>query len=106
VFHTHKLLSRTLLAWPFTRPFAPNSSLPCGFLDVVGLPCAEAWRLLRPVAARLDTPRPSYSSVRRILIAERERKRRNKEDWDRFLGDMLAGRVPYVSVEHKLIGVR
>jgi hypothetical protein len=63
-------------------------------LDVFELPYAEAWRLLRPVAARLGVPRPSNSSVRRILIAERKRKRRNNEDWDRFLGDVLAGRVP------------
>src|SRR6266545_3340899 len=49
---------------------------------------AEAWRLLSPVAARLGTPRPSYSSVRRILLAERERKRRNSDELDR----LLAGR--------------
>lgn len=90
----------------FHPPVRPEFVLALRVLDVVGLPYADAWRLLRPVAARLGTPRPSYSSVRRILIAERERKRRNKADWDRFLGDVLAGRVPYVTVEHKLIGVR
>ena len=47
-----------------------------------------------------------FAQGRRILIAERKRKRRNKEDWDRFLGDVLAGKVPYATVEHKLIGVR
>jgi hypothetical protein len=69
------------------------------------MPYAEAWRLLRPVAARLGIPRPSYSSVRRIVIAERMRKRRNADDLDRFLADVLAGKVPYVTVERKLIGL-
>ena len=74
-------------------------------LDEFDLPYADAWRLLRPVAARLGIPRPSYSTVRRICIAERERKRRNKDELDRFIGDVLAGKVPYVTVEHKLIGL-
>jgi hypothetical protein len=74
-------------------------------LDAVGLPYAEAWRLLRPVAARLGIPRPSYSTVRRIVIAERERKRRRADELDRVLADLLAGRFPYVLVEHKLVGL-
>ncbi|MGH3114731.1 MAG: hypothetical protein ACRDOP_14820 [Gaiellaceae bacterium] len=74
-------------------------------LDAVGLPYAEAWRLLRPVAARLGIPRPSYASVRRIVIAERERKRRRADELDRVLADLLAGRFPYVLVEHKLVGL-
>jgi hypothetical protein len=73
-------------------------------LDAFGMPYAEAWRLLRPVATRLGIPRPSYSSVRRIVIAERERKRRNSDELDRLLADLFAGRFPYVFVEHKLIG--
>jgi hypothetical protein len=89
----------------FHPPVRGEFVLALRILDVLGLPYAEAWRMLRPVARRLGVPRPSYSSVRRILIAERERKRRNKEDLDRFLGDVLAGRVPYVTVEHKLIGL-
>ncbi len=75
-------------------------------LDAFGMPYAEAWRLLRPVAARLGVPRPSYSSVRRILIAERERKRRRADDLDRLLADLFAGRFPFVFVEHKLVGTR
>jgi hypothetical protein len=74
-------------------------------LDAGGLPYAEAWRLLRPVAARLGIPRPSYSSVRRIVLAERERKRRNADELDRLLADLLAGRFPYVLLEHKLVGL-
>ena len=75
-------------------------------LDAFGMPYAEAWRLLRPVAARLGVPRPSYSSVRRILIAERERKRRRADDLDRLLADLFAGRFPFVFVEHELVGTR
>jgi hypothetical protein len=73
-------------------------------LDAFGMPYAEAWRLLSPVAARLGIPRPSYSSVRRIVIAERERKRRNSDELDRLLADLFTGRFPSVFVEHKLIG--
>jgi len=69
------------------------------------MPYAEAWRLLTPVAARLGIPRPSYSSVRRILLAERERKRRNSDELDRLLADLFTGRFPFVFVEHKLIGL-
>jgi hypothetical protein len=43
--------------------------------------------------------------VRRILLAERERKRRNSDDLDRLLADLFTGRFPYVFVEHKLIGL-
>lgn len=74
-------------------------------LDAFDMPYAEALRLLRPVAARLGVPRPSYSSVRRILIAERERKRTNADELDRLLADLFAGRFPFVLVEHKLIGL-
>jgi hypothetical protein len=74
-------------------------------LDAFGMPYAEAWRLLRPVAARLGVPRPSYSSVRRIVIAERERKRRNSDELDRLLADLFTGRFPYAFVEHKVIGL-
>jgi hypothetical protein len=74
-------------------------------LDAFGMPYAEAWRLLRPVAARLGVPRPSYSSVRRIVITERERKRRNSDELDRLLADLFTGGFPYVFVEHKVIGL-
>jgi hypothetical protein len=68
------------------------------------MPYAAAWRLLVPVAVRLGIPRPSYSTVRRILIVERARKRRNADDLDQLLTDLFAGRFPYVTVEHKLMG--
>lgn len=66
---------------------------------------AEAWRLLRPVAARIGVPRPSYSTARRILVAERERSRRRADELDRILAPILAGRAPFVLVEHKVVGV-
>ena len=79
---------------------APGEKLPPDFvlalrvLDAAGLPYAEAWRLLRPVAARLDVPRPSYFTVRRILREQRVRKERRLEVLDSVLADLLQGRVP------------
>jgi len=75
-------------------------------LDAFEMPYADAWRLLRPVSARLAIPRPSYSTVRRLVIAERERKRRHADDLDLLLSDLFRGRFPYVFVEHKLVGGR
>ena len=83
----------------------PEFVLALRILDAVGMPYAEAWRLLRPVAARLGIPRPSYSSVRRIVIAERERKRRRADELDQLLSDLFTGRAPFVTVDHKIIGV-
>lgn len=89
----------------FHPPVHREFVLALRILDAVGLPYAEAWRMLRPVAARLGIPRPSYSSVRRIVIAERKRKRRNADELDRLFADLLAGRFPFVFVEHKLVGL-
>jgi hypothetical protein len=47
-------------------------------------------------------PRPSYSSVRRIVIAERRRKRENAELLDVLLADLFTGRFPTRFVEHKV----
>ena len=51
----------------FHPPVHPEFVLALRVLDAFGMPYAEAWRLLRPVAARLGIPRPSYSTVRRRL---------------------------------------
>ena len=51
-----------------------------------------------------DSP-PQLLLVRRILLAERERKRRNSDELDRLLADLFTGRFPYVFVEHKVIGL-
>jgi hypothetical protein len=89
----------------FHPPVHPEFVRALRILDAFGMPYAEAWRLLAPVAARLGLPRPSYSAVRRILIAERARKRRNADDLDRLLTDLFAGRFPHVTVEHKVYGM-
>jgi hypothetical protein len=82
----------------------PEFVLALRVLDAFGMSYAEAWRLLRPVSARLGVPRPSYSSVRRILIAERARKQENADLLDVLLADLFRGRFPYRFVEHKVIG--
>ena len=74
----------------------PDFVVALRMLDAVGLPYAEAWRMLRPVAARLDVPRPSYWRVRRFLIEERRRRARRDEQVDRVLRDLLRGVLPRV----------
>ncbi|MGH2996933.1 MAG: hypothetical protein ACRDM9_11525 [Gaiellaceae bacterium] len=81
---------------PWHEPIHPDFVLALRVLDAVGLPYAEAWRGLRPVSARLGIPRPSYPTVRRILIAERARKARRNDQLDRVLTDLLAGRAPKI----------
>jgi hypothetical protein len=88
----------------FHPPVHPEFVLALRVLDAFGMPYAEAWRLLRLVSARLGVPRPSYSSVRRILIAERARKQENADLLDVLLADLFRGRFPYRFVEHKVIG--
>jgi hypothetical protein len=90
----------------FHPPVHSEFVLALRVLDALGMPYAEAWRLLRPVAARLGIPRPSYSSVRRIVIAERRRKQENAELLDLLLADLFTGRFPYRFVEHKVVGAR
>jgi hypothetical protein len=88
----------------FRSPVHREFVLALRILDAVGLPYAEAWRMLTPVATRLGIPRPSYSSVRRIVIADRARKRERADELDRLFADLLKGRFPYVFVEHKIVG--
>jgi hypothetical protein len=85
----------------FHPPVHPEFVRALRILDAFGMPYAEALRMLVPVAIRLGIPRPSYSTVRRILIAERERKRRHADELDVLLGDLFAGRSPLVAMEHK-----
>lgn len=85
----------------FHPPVHPEFVRALRILDAFGMPYAESLRMLVPVAVRLELPRPSYSTVRRILIAERARKQRNADDLDRLLGDLFAGRSPLVAVQHK-----
>ena len=88
----------------FHPPVHPEFVLALRVLDAFGMPYAEAWRLLRPVSARLGVPRPSYSSVRRVVIADRSRKRENADLLDMLLADLFTGRFPYRFVEHKVVG--
>lgn len=78
----------------FHPPVHPEFVRALRILDALGMAYAESQRMLVPVAIRLGIPRPSYYTVRRILIAERARKRRNADDLDRLLSDLFAGRVP------------
>ena len=68
-------------------------------LDHDEQPAAEAWRLVAAAAERLGLARPSYSHVRRLVLAERALRRlRAKER--AILNDaglaLLVGRVPNV----------
>ena len=86
----------------FHAPVHREFVLALRIIDAMGMPYADAWRALRPVAARLGIPRPSYSSVRRIVIAERACKQRNADELDMLLADLLSGRVPNVWLDHKV----
>ena len=88
----------------FHPPVHPEFVRALRILDAFGMPYAEALRMLVPVAVRLGVPRPSYYTVRRVLMAERARKRRNADDLDRLLGDLFAGRSPLVALQHKASG--
>lgn len=88
----------------FHPPVDPRFVLALRLLAVFDVSYAEAWRLLRPVAARLGIPRPSYYSVRRILKVERAQNRRRKDELDRLMSDLLTGRAPFVTVQHKVFG--
>ena len=63
-------------------------------LDAAGMPYAEAWRLLRPVAARLGVPRPSYPTVRRALERERRLAEKRAAVVEQVVVDLLRGVVP------------
>jgi hypothetical protein len=81
---------------PIARPTAlhPEFVVALRVLDAFGMPYAEALRQLIPTARRLGIPRPSYSTVRRLVIEERRRKAGRTDLLDRVLTDLLVGRVP------------
>ena len=64
-------------------------------LDAVDRPYAEVWRALRPVAADLARPCPSYGCVREFLIFERRRKLAREALMDAVVGELLSGRAPW-----------
>jgi hypothetical protein len=80
---------------PRWEPIHPELLVALRVLDAIGLPYAEMWRTLRPIAARLDCPRPSYWKVRRVLIEERRRKLERAAVASELVGDMITGKLPY-----------
>lgn len=79
---------------PRWEPLDPEFVRAIHILDALGLPYAELWRLLRPVAVRIDKPRPSYWMVRRLAIAQREEKIARREYLLDIFEDMAKGVVP------------
>ena len=79
---------------PRGRPLHPEFALAVFVLDREGLPYAELWRRIRPVANRLGERQPSYSQVRRLALATRPVKRLRKQELDLILSRTLAGLTP------------
>lgn len=77
--------------WP---PIHPEFAEAIRSLDADGLPYAELWRRLTPIAARIGAPRPSYWMVRRLALAERRRARERAEYVERIVVDLMRGVVP------------
>ena len=60
-------------------------------------PAAATWRLVSETAANLGLPRPSYPHIRRLVLAERRRRRARAEIRDvvkEAASSIAAGRVP------------
>jgi hypothetical protein len=81
---------------PRAEPLHPEFARALQILASIDVSYAEAWRLLRPVAVRLDRPRPSYWRVRRVLEAERKRRERSHAQVEAVVSDLLAGLIPRV----------
>ena len=63
-------------------------------LDDESLPIAEVWRRVGAAADCLGVSRPGYDHVRRIILAERERKAELREIRNEVVGTLATGRVP------------
>jgi hypothetical protein len=66
-------------------------------LDEDDTPVAATWRLVSETAANLGLPRPSYPHIRRLVQAERRRRRARAEIRDvvkEAANSIAAGRVP------------
>jgi hypothetical protein len=66
-------------------------------LDEDDTPVAATWRLVSETAANLGLPRPSYPHIRRLVQAERRRRRARAEIRDvvkEAASSIAAGRVP------------
>jgi hypothetical protein len=73
-----------------------------GMLD---LSYADAWRRLAKAALLAGARRPSYHSVRRIMIVLQRRAARQRRRRDP-IADLLAGRVPWTWLDEVLAGER
>lgn len=66
-------------------------------LDREDRPIAETWRSVSEAVAALGFPRPSYPNVRRLVLAERRRRRLRRElqeVWKEAAQSLVTGRVP------------
>ena len=66
-------------------------------LDEDDVPTAVTWRLVGETAVKAGLPRPSYPHVRRLVAAERRRRRARNELRDAVkeaASTIAAGRVP------------
>jgi hypothetical protein len=78
---------------PRWDPVQPEFVRALHLLAALDCPYAEAYRRLRPLASRLDFPRPSYKRVSRIMRDERRRIEVRDAVLEETLGDILAGLV-------------
>ena len=76
---------------PRWEPVQPEFVRALQLLAALDCPYAEAYRRLRPLASRLDVPRPSYKRVTRIMREERRRIAARDAVLDEVLGDILTG---------------
>ena len=63
-------------------------------LDDESVPIAEVWRRVGAWADRRRIPRPGYDNVRRIVLAERERRAEVRQIRNEVAGTLLTGRPP------------
>jgi hypothetical protein len=78
---------------PRWQPVQPEFVRALHLLAALDCPYAEAYRRIRPLAFRLDVPRPSYKRVSRIMRDERRRIAVRDAVLEETLGDILAGLV-------------
>ena len=80
---------------PRWQPLHPELTAAIDALDALGMPFAELWRLLRPIAMRIGCRQPSYWIVRRRAIVVRRRKLERARIVEEIYGDMISGYLPY-----------
>jgi len=76
---------------PRWEPVRPEFVNALHLLAALDCPYAEAYRRLRPLACRLDVPRPSYKRVCRIMREERRRITEQDAALEETLSDILSG---------------